>query len=530
MLSVAVLRSSFVEPSVQVRGAMWRPWLKFLKGALSSRPCHCQYQSTHYAADCPRAWEIDTAFDPQKANQSGSDEEDDGSSAGEEANVQAVPTHVGKDRRSPGFADFLQFLELGCGGSPLPGYPAVIVFLTSIPPSVGIHPPPSYYLSVNAGVDLTQILLHSDSGVPASPFFSSFWAAVDGRALSALDRTAASAAFLSSLLECTAFVVRRLRNAREKAVNSGYGEDAEKELVRAQYSRVWEECASRKLRVEEKVAGEMVAKNLVRLNEIDAGICVPLASCEMLKQILSGVGLFDAAWGALMPGMAVPFDSADAPNRPFLFSLLKAFRTAFVGTSHPRSVVDELFQRIVGGVLERSRAALLSRMDDEGNHPVLDVLLDLISTFGDDLFTDGDQAKVGILVSDNPSFYLYLLSVKALDETILEHSNKILSVSSRLLTTYLSCRGNPTVTLELWRSLLESLPSQLIYTVLPYLLDAAERHALPRHLKPAKNEFDKSISAIFSHAVGATYPDALPLLLRVIRYSGALKYLDVLGV
>ena len=95
-------------------------------------------QSAHYAADYPRAWEIDTAFDPQKANQSGSDEEDDGSGAEEEANVQAVPTDVGKDRRSPGFADFLQFLELGCGGSPLQGYPAVIIILSSIPPSVCI--------------------------------------------------------------------------------------------------------------------------------------------------------------------------------------------------------------------------------------------------------------------------------------------------------------------------------------------------------------------------------------------------------
>ncbi|KAI0273234.1 hypothetical protein BGY98DRAFT_998534 [Russula aff. rugulosa BPL654] len=442
MLSVAVLRSSFVEPSVQVRGAMWRPWLKFLK-------------------DYPRAWEIDTAFDPRKANQSGSDEEDDGSSAEEEANVQAVPTQVGKDRRSAGFEDFLQFLELGCGGSPLQGYPAVIVILSSIPPS---------------------ILLHSDSGVPASPFFSSFWAAVDGRALSALDRTAASAAFLSSLLECTAFMVQRVRNAREKAGNSGYGVDAEMELVRAQYLRVWEECTSRKLRVEEKVAGELVAKSLVRLNEIDSG-------------------LFDAAWGAFMPGMTLPFDSADAPNRQFLFSLLKAFRTVFVAGSHPLSVVDELFQRIVGGVLEQSRAALLSRTHDEDNDRILDVLLDLISTFGDDLFTGVDQAE-------------------ALDRIILEHSSKILSLSSRLLTTYLSCRNNPTVTLELWRSLLESLPSELIYTVLPYLLDAAERHTLPRHLKPAQNEFDKLISAIFSDAIGSANPDALPLLLRVIRYSG----------
>ena len=140
MLSVAVLRSSFVEPSVQVRGAMWRPWLKFLKGALWSRFCR-RYQSAHYAADYPRAWEIDVAFDPQKANQSGSDEEDDGSSTEEEA----VPTHVGKDRRSPGFTDFLQFLELGCGGSPSQGYPAVIVILSSIPPSVGIQLAPSIY-------------------------------------------------------------------------------------------------------------------------------------------------------------------------------------------------------------------------------------------------------------------------------------------------------------------------------------------------------------------------------------------------
>ena len=97
----------------------------------------------------------------------------------------------------------------------------------------------------------------------------------------------------------------------------------------------------------------------------------------------------------------MPFDSADAPNRQFLFSLLKAFRTAFVGGSHPRSVVDEVFQRIVGGVLERSQAALLSRIHDEDNHRILEVLLDLISTFGGDLFTSADQAEVRMLSPTN---------------------------------------------------------------------------------------------------------------------------------
>ena len=142
MLSVAVLRSSFAEPNAQVRGTMWRPWLKFLKRALS--PGSCCHQNAHCVAEFPRAWEIDAAFDPHKVNKNESDEEDDGSSAEEGPDVQVASTNVAKDQRSSGFTDFLQFLELGCGGSPLQGYPAVIVILSSIPPSVCIHPPVDY--------------------------------------------------------------------------------------------------------------------------------------------------------------------------------------------------------------------------------------------------------------------------------------------------------------------------------------------------------------------------------------------------
>jgi hypothetical protein len=74
-----------------------------------------------------------------------------------------------------------------------------------------------------------------------------------------------------------------VRSARDKAGNSVYAEDTEKELVRAQYTRVLEESTSRRLRVE-GIAGDLVAKSLVRLNEIDAGILVFLwPLCEMLK-------------------------------------------------------------------------------------------------------------------------------------------------------------------------------------------------------------------------------------------------------
>jgi hypothetical protein len=106
-----------------------------------------------------------------------------------------------------------------------------------------------------------------------------------------------------------------------------------------------------------------------------------------------------------MPRMTVPSDSADASNTntQFLFPLLKAFRTVFVEGSHPRSVMDELFQRIMGRVVEQSRDALLPRTLDEDAHRILDVLLDLISTFGDNLFIGFDQVEVGMLDSDNPS-------------------------------------------------------------------------------------------------------------------------------
>jgi hypothetical protein len=107
---------------------------------------------------------------------------------------------------------------------------------------------------------------------------------------------------------------------------------------------------------------------------------------------------------------------------------------------------------------------------------------------------------------------------------ISEHASKILSISPKLLTTYLSRRGDQEATLKLWRSLLEALPSQPVYVVLPTLLNASEKGALPEHLKPAQQEFDKSISAIFADAMASTNADALPLLLRVIRCSGALMF------
>jgi hypothetical protein len=78
-------------------------------------------------------------------------------------------------------------------------------------------------------------------------------------------------------------VVRLIRGTRDDAGDSVYGKDAEKTLVCAQYTRVWEESTSKRLRVEQGLAGELVAKSLVRLNEIDAGMRYSFSTHDALN-------------------------------------------------------------------------------------------------------------------------------------------------------------------------------------------------------------------------------------------------------
>ncbi|KAJ1302223.1 hypothetical protein OPQ81_001046 [Rhizoctonia solani] len=87
------------------------------------------------------------------------------------------------------FSDFLHFLELGCHGSAIQSYPAVVIVLSTIPESIF-----SYHRS-----ELERL-------------FTSFWAAYDGKALNVLprDRESTVKAFLSSLLDCVVFIFRKL--------------------------------------------------------------------------------------------------------------------------------------------------------------------------------------------------------------------------------------------------------------------------------------------------------------------------------
>jgi len=119
--------------------------------------------------------------------------------------------------------------------------------------------------------------------MPLDDFFTSFWAAVDGHALSSLERKVPSASFLSSLLECLAFFVRRLLSGSQdhKVLSRSFSDVTEvsdphlqevtDELVRSQFTRIWEELRTRRLRTDENDAGKLIAGSLLSLRRINVG-------------------------------------------------------------------------------------------------------------------------------------------------------------------------------------------------------------------------------------------------------------------
>jgi len=62
-------------------------------------------------------------------------EDSEGEEEEEKVEEQQQPT------RSVVYQEFLQYLQLGCAGQPLQGYPAVIIVLSTIPPSVSSYFP-----------------------------------------------------------------------------------------------------------------------------------------------------------------------------------------------------------------------------------------------------------------------------------------------------------------------------------------------------------------------------------------------------
>lgn len=149
LLSSAVLRSAWVEPDAGVRAIMWEPMLTFLtreSTSTSATRVEKRILLTRAGVEHRKAWELDienpvapAAHDDDSAEEDGDEDSSAGSEDDEEprdARAKEAPQAANSLTRSEAYQEFLQFLQLGCSGSPVQGYPTVVVILSTIPSSV----------------------------------------------------------------------------------------------------------------------------------------------------------------------------------------------------------------------------------------------------------------------------------------------------------------------------------------------------------------------------------------------------------
>lgn len=235
---------------------------------------------------------------------------------------------------------------------------------------------------------------------PLSEFFNAFWEAVDSRALSALHRVAASAAFLSSLLECTVFLIKRMRNdgarfpagsATLEGASSPVESASGTSLIQSQFSRVWEELASGKLKVEQRAAARLMAQTFEGLYALD-----PL--------------LLDAAWNIL--GEALKSSVGKRENPSLVSAVLKVFYDRFrkedgVLRKHAETLMNDALDLAI----EQCEGSLSAPGTDVEEVPNAEfaLMLSILDRFRDGLFVEGAFCNVrsSFLHAVNHSFELY---------------------------------------------------------------------------------------------------------------------------
>ncbi|KDR72553.1 hypothetical protein GALMADRAFT_752797 [Galerina marginata CBS 339.88] len=454
-LSTAILRSAWLELDTNVQGVMWQPLLTFLK-------------------QFPQSWTLD---------ENKKDDDDDGSESDAESDAEDAPRN-GAPSSSPAarqpsqaYQEFLQFLQLGCSGSPIQGYPTVVIIVSTIP----------------------SPLLNSPAS-PLSQFFASFWAAVEGRALSSLHRVAASAAFLSSLLECIVFLIKRIRNDSSRpdegssspAPVTAEAEDSSNAVLREQFSLVWEQLSSKKLKVEERAAARLLAQTLESLFSINQRT-------------------FDAAWEFLVQGIKASSTKED--NVHLISAVLKVFYDRFKKGTVLRQRAEDLMKDILEVDIARCESLLNV---EQVPSPEEDVTKEKVSF----------ELLVGILEQFREGLFFDESFCHRLDALLSQHAFKILSLSPSLFLSYLIHRKNEAKASEVWHHLLSSIASSSIIDQVQErksigrLSEAAQRGQLPRYLKPQSGELDSLVGGLLEKALGGPMgSDELSLVGHILSCS-----------
>ncbi|CEL60387.1 hypothetical protein RSOLAG1IB_09605 [Rhizoctonia solani AG-1 IB] len=174
-LGCAALRSAWMETDSGVKPSMWDGLLPLITAF-------------------PEVWSVQPIEQASIGTSEHAAAESDSDEDVEDGPMETTPNHATSSHSTTShghlaFADFLHFLELGCQGSAIHSYPAIVIVLSTIPETIFPYEPGTL-----------------------ERLFSSLWAAYDGKALNVIprDRELTGKAFLSSVLDCIVFFFRKL--------------------------------------------------------------------------------------------------------------------------------------------------------------------------------------------------------------------------------------------------------------------------------------------------------------------------------
>ena len=344
-----------------------------------------------------------------------------------------------------------------------------------------------------------QILMSSpsDSSHPLSQLFISFWAALDARALTSLHRVAASAAFLSSLLECIVFLVKRLWNNSAQTGDVSLAGNVMETIIREQFSLIWEQVSSKQLKVEERAAARLLAQTLESLFATDQA-------------------LYEVSWDTL--AMSINSSTMKEDHAHLVSAALKILYDRFKAGTLLKDRAEFLLKEVLVAGLDRCEQVLATQQ--EGETASFALLLGLLDQFREGLFDDAAISTVRFSPKNCSLFLLLTFFPQKLDTLLSQNASRLLKLSPPLLLSYLLHRKNEPSSLAVWHSLLSSiaagtdgLPDQRSITS---LLAAAQKGQLPKYLRPHIGELDSLVGGILEKALARPAGSEEALLVRQI--------------
>lgn len=277
-------------------------------------------------------------------------------------------------------------------------------------------------------------------------------------------------------------------------------------LVKEQFSRLWGEISTQRLKVEERAAASLIGKTLEALKQVDLDLC-------------------DVAWTVLATNVKISSGTGKVEDARLVSALLRVLvdgfnsRTADNGVNSLKERAEGLLRDVL--LEDVGRCEGLVRGSVEGKEVNFALLVNLLEQFREVLFLDEVFASVSWF-SFALTTHLSFLSLQKLDNLLSEHAFRFLSMSPVLLLSYLTHRKDEPTCLFVWHSLLSSIASSDSpdSTSIKSLLNAAQKGTLPKYLEPQQAELDHVVKLMLERALaGPMDSDEASLLEQILESS-----------